>query len=207
MDERIPHDPPGTWLAVTSTSFDISVLELFWTLARGFKVVIFDDKTRDDVTAVPEPPKNDKHVDFSLFYFSSDESEEGVTNKYHLLLEGSKFGDKHGFTAVWTPERHFHAFGGLYPNPSVTGAAIAAITENVQIRSGSCVLPLHSPIRVAEEWSVVDNISNGRVGLSIAAGWQPNDFVLRPGSYAERKEIMFRDIEVVKELWRGVPSP
>ncbi|WP_420630860.1 MupA/Atu3671 family FMN-dependent luciferase-like monooxygenase [Candidatus Leptofilum sp.] len=208
MDERIgdggiAHDPPGTWLAVTSLSFDISVLELFWTLARGFKVVIFDDKTREDVTAVPEPPKNDKHIDFSLFYFSSDESEEGVTNKYHLLLEGAKFGDKHGFSAVWTPERHFHAFGGLYPNPSVTGAAIAAITENVQIRSGSCVLPLHSPIRVAEEWSVVDNISNGRVGLSIAAGWQPNDFVLRPGNYAERKAIMFRDIEVVKELWRG----
>ncbi|MBK7897607.1 MAG: LLM class flavin-dependent oxidoreductase [Anaerolineaceae bacterium] len=203
MDDRIPHDPPGTWLAVTSTSFDISVLELFWTLARGFKVIIFDDKTREDVTAVPAPPQNDRHIDFSLFYFSSDESEEGVTNKYHLLLEGSKFGDKHGFTAVWTPERHFHAFGGLYPNPSVTGAAIAAITENVQIRSGSCVLPLHSPIRVAEEWSVVDNISNGRVGLSIAAGWQPNDFVLRPGNYAERKEIMFRDIELVKELWRG----
>ncbi|MCA9898612.1 MAG: LLM class flavin-dependent oxidoreductase [Ardenticatenaceae bacterium] len=202
-DASIPHSPPGTWLAVTSTSFDISVLELFWTLARGFKVIIFDDKTRDDVTAVPEPPKNDKHVDFSLFYFSSDESEEGVTNKYRLLLEGARFGDKHGFSAVWMPERHFHAFGGLYPNPSVTGAAIAAITENVQIRSGSCVLPLHSPIRVAEEWSVVDNISNGRVGLSIAAGWQPNDFVLRPGVYADRKEIMFRDIEVVKELWRG----
>ncbi|MEZ4593250.1 MAG: LLM class flavin-dependent oxidoreductase [Chloroflexota bacterium] len=203
MDERIPHDPPGTWLAVTSTSFDISVLELFWTLTRGFKVVIFDDKTREDVTAVPTPPQNDRHIDFSLFYFSSDESEEGVTNKYHLLLEGAKFGDKHGFSAVWTPERHFHAFGGLYPNPSVTGAAIAAITENVQIRSGSCVLPLHSPIRVAEEWSVVDNISNGRVGLAIAAGWQPNDFVLRPGNYAERKAIMFRDIETIKELWRG----
>lgn len=203
MDERIPHDPPGTWLAVTSLSFDISVLELFWTLTRGFKVIIFDDKTREDVTAVPDHPQANKPIDFSLFYFSSDESEEGLTNKYHLLLEGAKFGDKHGFSAVWTPERHFHAFGGLYPNPSVTGAAIAAITENVQIRSGSCVLPLHSPIRVAEEWSVVDNISNGRVGLSIAAGWQPNDFVLRPGSYAERKEIMFRDIEVVKELWRG----
>ncbi len=203
MDERIPHDPPGTWLAVTSLSFDISVLELFWTLARGFKLVIFDDKTRTDVTHLPHHPHAHKPIDFSLFYFSSDESEEGITNKYHLLLEGSKFGDKHGFTAVWTPERHFHAFGGLYPNPAVTGAAIAAITEKIQIRSGSCVLPLHSPIRVAEEWSVVDNISNGRVGLSIAAGWQPNDFVLRPGHYAERKEIMFRDIEVVKELWRG----
>ena len=40
MDERISHRPGSTWLAVTSPSFDISVLELFWTLARGFKVVL-----------------------------------------------------------------------------------------------------------------------------------------------------------------------
>ncbi len=43
MDERISHDPPGVWLAVTSLSFDISVLELFYTLARGFKVVLNSD--------------------------------------------------------------------------------------------------------------------------------------------------------------------
>ena len=41
MDARVPHGPGGTWLAVTSTSFDISVLELFWTLSRGFKVVLY----------------------------------------------------------------------------------------------------------------------------------------------------------------------
>src|SRR6185295_8591847 len=40
MDECIPHDPPGVWLAVTSLSFDISVLELVWTLCRGFEVVV-----------------------------------------------------------------------------------------------------------------------------------------------------------------------
>src|SRR5260370_22640539 len=38
MDDRSPHDPPGTWLAVTSLSLDISVLEPFWTMARGFEV-------------------------------------------------------------------------------------------------------------------------------------------------------------------------
>jgi non-ribosomal peptide synthetase component F/methionyl-tRNA formyltransferase/acyl carrier protein len=47
MDEVIPHDPPGVWLAVTSLSFDISVLELLWTLARGFKLILYADKTRD----------------------------------------------------------------------------------------------------------------------------------------------------------------
>ena len=208
MDDRIPHDPPGTWLAVTSLSFDISVLELFWTLSRGFKVVIFDDKTRDEATAVAaSSPHANKHIDFSLFYFASDESEEGVADKYNLLLEGAKFGDKHGFAAIWTPERHFHAFGGLYPNPSVASAAIAAITENIEIRAGSCVLPLHSPIRVAEEWSLVDNISKGRVGIAFAAGWQPNDFVLMPQNHAERKQIMFDNIEVVRKLWRGETLP
>ncbi len=35
---------PGVWLAVTSISFDISVLEIFWTLARGFKVIILSDQ-------------------------------------------------------------------------------------------------------------------------------------------------------------------
>ncbi|MFN4130614.1 MAG: AMP-binding protein, partial [Paracoccaceae bacterium] len=45
MDQRIGTQP-GVWLAVTSLSFDISVLELFWTLARGFKVVISSDENR-----------------------------------------------------------------------------------------------------------------------------------------------------------------
>ena len=49
------------------------------------------------------------------------------------------------------------------------------------------VLPLHSPIRVAEEWAVVDNLSRGRVGISFAAGWQPNDFVLEPDGLRHRQ--------------------
>src|SRR5690606_27565473 len=111
--------------------------------------------------------------------------------------------DANGFAAVWTPERHFHAFGGLYPNPSVLAAALAASTTRVQLRSGSVVLPLHHPVRVAEEWAVVDNLSGGRVGLSFASGWQPNDFILRPENHADSKNAMLRDMEIVRSLWRG----
>jgi natural product biosynthesis luciferase-like monooxygenase protein len=201
MDRHLGDDGSGTWLAVTSLSFDISVLELCWTLARGFHVVMSSDEDR----TAAGPPRGThayRPLDFSLFYFSSDES-EGVADKYRLLLEGSRYADQHGFAAVWTPERHFHAFGGLYPNPAVTGAAVAAITERVQIRAGSVVLPLHHPLRVAEEWSVVDNISKGRVGISFASGWQPNDFVLKPENFADNKNVMLRNIEVVRRLWRG----
>ncbi|MFW6049754.1 MAG: MupA/Atu3671 family FMN-dependent luciferase-like monooxygenase [Myxococcota bacterium] len=201
MDAWIPRrgDGTDTWLAVTSLSFDISVLELFWTLARGFRVVIAPEQHRAVAAA---RSGTGRPVGFSLFYFASDEGESD-SDKYRLLMDGARFADRHGFEAVWTPERHFHAFGGLYPNPSVASAAIAAVTERVAIRAGSCVLPLHHPLRVAEEWALVDNLSNGRVGISFASGWQPNDFVLRPESFGDPKGTMLRDLDVVRRLWRG----
>ena len=104
---------------------------------------------------------------------------------------------------VWVPERHFANFGDPFPNPSIAAAAIAAVTRNVPIRSGSVVLPLHDPIRVAEEWSMVDNISGGRVELSIASGWHPNDFVFAPQNYAKRYEVMKEGIDALCRFWRG----
>lgn len=137
-----------------------------------------------------------------MFYFSGDGSTTS-RDKYRLLMAGAKYADRQGLKAVWVPERHFDAFGGLYPNPAVAGAAIAAVTERVQIRSGSVVMPLQDPLRVAEEWAMVDNLSQGRVGLSFAPGWHPNDFVLAPEKYSRKKEIMWRDIQVVQQLWQG----
>ena len=198
MDARIPHEDGSAIMAVTSLSFDISVLELFWTLARGFKVVLSDEEKM--VAGASEAPAT--NMDFSLYYWGND---DGVgRDKYTMLLEGAKFADKHGFTAVWTPERHFHAFGGLYPNPSVTGAAVAAVTENIGVRGGSCVAPLHHPARIAEEWAVIDNLTNGRAGIAFASGWQPDDFVLRPqNSPPNNKPAMFDALEDVRKLWAG----
>lgn len=204
MDRVIHHDPPGVWLAVTSLSFDISVLELLYTLARGFTVVLSSDEDRTLVTGGGQAISRHRHrpIDFALFYFASDEGERAA-DKYRLLLDGARFADEHGFSAVWTPERHFHAFGGLYPNPSVVSAALAVITKRVKLRAGSCVSPLHHPVRVAEEWALVDNLSGGRVGISFAAGWQPNDFVLRPDSFEDNKARMIQDLDVIRRLWRG----
>lgn len=140
-------------------------------------------------------------MDFSLFFFADSGAAGG--DGYRLLLESARFADVNGFSAVWTPERHFHPFGGLYPNPAVTGAAVAAVTERVGVRAGSVVAPLHHPVRIAEEWSVVDNLSGGRVGISFASGWHAVDFVLRPETYRDRKGQMVEAVETVRRLWRG----
>jgi len=199
IDRCFAPQETGTWLAVTSISFDISVLELLWTLTRGFKVVIQSEAETASATIEQSKKQN---IDFSLFYFASEESGPAA-DRYRLLMDGAKFADEHDFTAVWTPERHFHEFGGLYSNPALTSAALATITKRVQLRAGSVVLPLHHPIRVAEEWAFVDNISHGRVAVSFASGWHADDFVFAPENYSERKQLMLEQFEMVRSLWRG----
>lgn len=141
----------------------------------------------------------------SLFYFANHEENSEDRDKYNLILESAKWADQNNFSRLWTPERHFHTFGGLSPNPSVLACGLAAVTKNIQICAGSVVLPLHDPIRVAEEWAVVDNISHGRVGLGVACGWVPNDFVISENqvNFAKRKEIFADNISILRKLWRG----
>lgn len=211
MDQKISQEG-RTWLAVTSISFDISVLELFWTLARGFKIVLFSGHESPESGKGSNTRHPEKKMQFSLFYWNvATEENQKDSEKYRLVMEGAKFGDQNGFSAIWTPERHFHSFGGIFPNPSVISAAIAATTKRINIRSGSIVVPLHNPIRIAEEWSVVDNLSQGRVGLSIAPGWAPTDFAIMPENFADAKSVMLKSTETVKKLWRGekitVPGP
>lgn len=151
----------------------------------------------------PEPEASDRPIDFSLFFFSGGSSKTPAES-YELLLESARFADRNGFAAVWTPERHFQDFGGLYPNPAVLGAALATATDRLGIRAGSVVLPLHEPRRIAEEWAVVDRLSGGRTGISFASGWHPTDFALRPEGFPDRKERMYRGIETVRQLWPGL---
>ena len=186
-----------------------SPLEPAATQTAARTTAVADVETSADQT--PEQSEEDldwksrpveKRLSFSLYFFSDDGSKDSP-DKYRLVLESAKFADRNNFSAVWTPERHFQDFGGLYPNPSVLGAALAMITERVQIRAGSVALPLHHPVRVAEEWSVVDNLSNGRVAVSFASGWHPDDFIFAPANYEDRKEVMFRHIDLIQRLWGG----
>lgn len=151
---------------------------------------------------VPVPVDNSPvNVQFSLLFFSSQANRDH--DIYRLYLEGARFADEHDFTAIWTPERHFHEFGGVFPNPATATAALAMVTKRIRLRAGSVVLPLNDVLRVAEEWAVVDRLSGGRVDLAFATGWNPNDFVLAPDNFAKRRDLTFDGIRTVQALWRG----
>jgi natural product biosynthesis luciferase-like monooxygenase protein/amino acid adenylation domain-containing protein len=157
-------------------------------------------------TAPPakEPPA--RTTDFSVYFFGDypqDTSGAPRHGQYELLMDVARFADRHGFHALWMPERHFHSFGGLFPNPAVLAAALSRETERIRLNAGSVVLPLHDPIRVAEEWSMVDNLSGGRVGIGVAGGWSANDFVFFPDNFGRHKQLMYEQLEEVRKFWRG----
>jgi natural product biosynthesis luciferase-like monooxygenase protein len=122
---------------------------------------------------------------------------------YEDILTIARAADRLGFHAVWTPERHFQQVGQVFPSPPVLGAALAVATERIGIRAGSVVLPLHHPLKVAEDWAVVDNLSHGRVGLSVATGWHSADFALAPGKYADRRAHTLDTVPLLRSLWAG----
>ncbi len=93
-----------------------------------------------------------------------------------LFLEVARQADSRGLAALWLPE----------PHPAVAAAAVAVATRRIGVRAGGLALPLYNPIRVAEEWSLVDNLSGGRVGIAFASA----------GGDCE-------GIETVRSLWRG----
>ena len=120
------------------------------------------------------------------------------------------YADQHGFKAVWLPERHFQVFGGSFPNPNPLAAALSQVTQRIRIRAGSVNIPQHaSPLRVAEDWALVDNLSGGRVDISFGAGWNVVDFVLEPKNFLVNKERLWQGIQAVRTLWQGgaVTSP
>jgi natural product biosynthesis luciferase-like monooxygenase protein len=144
-------------------------------------------------------------MDLSVMFFGSDDAggPGGHAAKYDDILAITTAADRLGFAAVWTPERHFQQFGQVFPNPAVLGAALAVATERIEIRAGSLVLPLHHPLRVVEDWAIVDNLSRGRIGISVATGWHSTDFVLAPDHYVDRRERVLRDIASLRRLWAG----
>ncbi len=140
-------------------------------------------------------------LQFGIMFFAAGDADPQQTCR--TVLDTARVADRHGLTAVWTPERHFDEFGGVFPNPALSCAALATATEHLQLRAGSLIAPLHNTVRIAEEWSAVDNWSGGRVAVSFGSGWNANDFALAPDQYEQRHRVMLEQLETVRTLWAG----
>ncbi len=108
--------------------------------------------------------------------------------------------DELGYDSVWISEHHF-SHDGYCPSVLPMAAAIAARTKRVRIGSNVIVLPLHHPIRVAEDVAVVDNLSGGRFELGVGLGYREEEFETFGVPLKERASRMEESIELMRRAW------
>ena len=142
---------------------------------------------------------------FGIGYYSLQSIPHNpITHKqlYAEMLEQVSLAEELGFDSVWLTEHHFLA-DGYCPSLLITAAAIAARTKRIRIGTGGLLLPLHNPIKVAEDAAVVDIISGGRLILGLGLGYRQEEFDGFGVSLKDRKGRMEEGIEILKKSWKG----
>ena len=140
---------------------------------------------------------------FSLFYLTSyfpevHGSERGL---YDQLLGQVDEGERMGLHAVWLAEHHFFDYGGHVPSIPVLGATIAARTKKLKIASGIAMIGLQDPIRVAEQFAMLDQLSGGRVIFGIGRGFQKCEFDAFQRKLDDSRIAFDEAHEVIRRAW------
>ena len=123
---------------------------------------------------------------------------------FEACLDQCEWADGLGFDAVGILEHH-GSEDGYNPSPFVLAGAVAARTKRIRIRLTALILPLHDPVRAAEDAAVVDQISRGRLELVIGAGYVGREFAMFGKELADRVRLQTEGIEVLKRAWTGEP--
>ena len=105
-----------------------------------------------------------------------------------------------GLNSVWVPEHHFGLFGVL-PSAPVFLANVAAKTKRVKLGPATVLLPVQHPLKVAEEFALLDLLSEGRAQLSVGRGYDAREYIAFGVDFAESQSILFEGLEVIKKAW------
>lgn len=119
---------------------------------------------------------------------------------YGEMLDLCEIAEEHGYDSVFISEHHF-ASDGYCPSVLATCAAVAARTQRIRIGTNILVLPLHHPIRVAEDAATVDVLSNGRFVLGVGAGYRQEEFETFGVPLSERGTRLEEGVELIREAW------
>lgn len=119
-------------------------------------------------------------------------------------IEQCVWADGLGFATVTLSEHHGSPDGYL-PSPFLMGAAIAARTQNLRLMLAALIVPLHDPIRLAEDIAFLDVISQGRVLPVLSGGYVPSEFAAFGRKLSERKSIMDEIVPLLEKAWTGEP--
>jgi alkanesulfonate monooxygenase SsuD/methylene tetrahydromethanopterin reductase-like flavin-dependent oxidoreductase (luciferase family) len=144
-------------------------------------------------------------VDFGYFTLSDNHYLNNTRTANQFVADitaEALYAEELGMHSAWIGEHHFSSLGVL-SCPDLVLAYIAARTRHIRLAPAVTVLPLHHPIRVAEQWSTLDLLSGGRVDFAAGRGYDRREYLPFKVSFEENQPIFEEGMEVVRRLWEA----
>jgi alkanesulfonate monooxygenase SsuD/methylene tetrahydromethanopterin reductase-like flavin-dependent oxidoreductase (luciferase family) len=121
---------------------------------------------------------------------------------YAAALEMAAYADTIGVDRIGLMEHHGSEDGYL-PAPFVLGGGVAAVTKRAVIQLGAVILPLHDPVKIAEQIAVLDLMTGGRLNVIFGAGYVRSEFDMFEISLADRGKLLDHHIDIILRALRG----
>ena len=140
---------------------------------------------------------------FGYFTLSDNHYEDNTRDANSFvadILDEAVYAEEVGLHSAWIGEHHFSTLGVL-SCPDLVLANVAARTKRIRLAPAVTVLPLHHPIRVAEQWATLDLLSGGRVDFAAGRGYDRREYLPLNVSFEHNQEIFEEGMEVVRRLW------
>ena len=109
-----------------------------------------------------------------------------------------------GFNSCWLTEHHF-CDDGYTPSPLMLASAIGARTREMQLGTNLMLLPLHDPVRVAEDAATLSLVTGGRFDLGVGIGYRQMEFDQFGRKLTHRPSLIEEGIEILRRSWSGKP--
>jgi putative FMN-dependent luciferase-like monooxygenase len=138
-----------------------------------------------------------------LGFFTRLLEDAPAADRYRFALEQIVQAEASGFASAWIAQHHFGEHEGGLPSPFVLLAAAAERTSRIGLATGVVTLPIDDPLRAAEDASVLDALSGGRVQLGVAAGGTPSSFAAFGRDPEQRRELFAEHFEVFLDALAG----
>lgn len=122
---------------------------------------------------------------------------------YRRWLEQMDAAESLGFDSFWVTEHHFRNFGGMMPSPSVILAAAAQRTKKLRLGAAVSIVPMHNPLRIAEEFAMVDQLSEGRLNFGAGRGMHPTEYAVFGYDWNDAQKRLPEGLDVIMRAWSG----